>query len=243
MTSAICKNCKNSLEAKDDFCPKCGQSAHTHRIDMHHIWHDVVHAFVHADKGVIHLTKELALQPGIVVKEYVEGKRKKYYNPFSYLVLTVAISAFLTHYFHLMEYNPQKVNPVTELTSKYFNLILFVAAPVSALYSWLLFRRRGYNFAENLVLQAFLGGFRVVFFILIFTPLVILFRSYYYYMLSIYFSAWSVFSAWAGIQFFGGPKWLTILKTFLVLFFTQMTISVIISIIIYCMYWFGRISI
>ncbi len=240
MTSPICKNCEKTLETKDDFCRHCGQSAHIHRIDMHHIWHDVVHAFVHADKGVIHLTKELALRPGRVVKEYMQGKRKKYYNPFSYLVLTVAISAFLTHYFHLMEYNTQKVNPVTELSSKYFNLILFIAVPISAFYTWLLFRRKGYNFAENLTLQAFLGGFRVVFFILIFTPFVTLFRPYYYYILTIYMIAWCIFAAWAKVQFFGGPKWLTILKSFLVIIFTQTTITLIISMVAFFLIWRHR---
>ncbi|NBB21050.1 DUF3667 domain-containing protein [Runella sp. CRIBMP] len=233
MNAAICKNCQNPLGKNDDFCAKCGQSAHIHRIDMHHIWHDVVHAFVHADKGVIHLTKELALKPGIVVKEYVTGKRKKYYNPFSYLVLTVAISAFLTHYFHLMENNSQSVNPVTELSSKYFNLILFIGVPISSFYMWLLFRKKGYNYAENLTFQAFIGGFRVVFFILIFTPLVLLFRQYYFYVLSIYMLAWFIFTAWAKVQFFGGPKWLTILKAFLVILFTQMTMTLILSMVAY----------
>ncbi len=41
--SPICKNCGRPLSADVDFCPACGSSAHTHRLGMHHILHDLGH--------------------------------------------------------------------------------------------------------------------------------------------------------------------------------------------------------
>lgn len=228
MQESLCKNCENALPSEVKFCPNCGQAAHTHRLDMHHILHDLIHVFIHADKGFLYLTKELALQPGIVVKEYVAGKRKKYFNPFSYLVLTIAVSAFLTSYFHLLESDLQHQNPVSALITKNINLIFLVSVPVMALFTRLLFYRGGYNYAEHLTLQAYMGGFRVFFFILIFTPLVIFFRQYYFSALSVYLALWVAFLCWAYIQFFGGNRWLTGLKTILTVVLTQFTITTLI---------------
>lgn len=228
-----CKNCSRPLPADVDFCPACGQSAHTHRLNMHHILHDLIHVFIHADKGVIYLTKELARQPGLVVKNYVMGKRKQYFNPFSYLVLTIAISAFLTNYFHLMEADMANTNPRSAMVSKHINLIFLASVPILAFFTWLLFRRAKYNYAEHLTLHAFLGGFRVVFFILIFTPMVIFFREHYYAGLSIYFALWLGFASWANIQFFGGRKWLVVLKTVLTYALTQFVLGTGIAFAIY----------
>lgn len=232
-SSLDCKNCGRSLPAEVDFCPACGQSTHIHRLSMHDILHDLIHVFIHADKGVIYLTKELAQRPGLVVKDYVAGKRKQYFNPFSYLVLTVAISTFLTHYFHLMEIETVSPNRGSEMVSKHINLVFLTSVPILAGFTRLLFYRNHYNYAEHLTLHAFLGGFRVIFFMLIFTPLIVFFREQYYAGLSVYLSLWIGFASWANIQFFGGRKWLVVLKTILAYMFTQFLLGTIIFIILY----------
>lgn len=232
-SSIECKNCGRPLPTEASFCPACGQSADTHRLSMHHILHDLVHVFVHADKGVIYLTKELALRPGLVAKEYIEGKRKQYFNPFSYLMLTIAISAFLTHYFHLMDTNGPKQTPGDEMVNKHINLIFLASVPMLASFTWLFFYRARYNFAEHLTLNAFLGGFRVVFFILIYTPAVILFRDQYFVVVSVYLFLWVMFVSWANIQFFGGRKWLVVLKTMLAFMLTQVLLTAVIYSVLY----------
>jgi hypothetical protein len=223
-----CPNCGNELPDSVRFCPACGQSAHTQRLDMHHILHDLVHVFTHADKGFLYLTKELALRPGITAKAYMHGKRKQYFNPFSYLVLTVAVSAFLTNYIHLLEMDAHNSNPVSAMISKNINLVFLIAVPITAVINKLLFYKSGYNLAEHLALQAFMGGFRVFFFILIFTPLVIFYRAHYFSVLSIYMAAWAAFLCWTNIQFFGGNKLWVIIRTFLGLVLTQIVITLLI---------------
>src|SRR5688572_15298735 len=182
-----CKNCSNEFEGK--YCNNCGQRADLHRFTLKHALHDFIHTFTHVDSGLFFLMKELFLRPGIVAKEYIEGKRKKYFNPMQYLVLMVAIATFLSANYTLM--GPNNVNPETysklnEFTQmvlqfnqfiyKYFNLILFIAVPVMALFSWLFYRGSGYNYAENVIMNVFLAAQRTLIFIMV-TPFLFLFRN------------------------------------------------------------------
>lgn len=226
MSEKTCLNCESPLEKGQKFCPRCGQSAKVKRLKMGEVRKELQAKFLHADANVVHLTRALALRPGAVALEYVQGKRKKYYSPLKYLTLSVAVSVFLNEYFHLMEKTPGHLNPGTEIATRYFNLIMLLSVPVSSFFSLLLFRKKGFNYAENLAMQAYIGGFRTVFFVLIFTPLVVWCREYYYTSLLIYMLGWLAYSAWAHIQFFGGPKWLTVLKAVLILLLNQVVVSI-----------------
>jgi hypothetical protein len=92
-TSSPCKNCGSTLTGK--FCQNCGQKADIHRITFKHLLHEFFHALTHADKGFLFLVKEMTTRPGYVVQEYLDGKRKKYFNPLSFLVIAAAIWAIL----------------------------------------------------------------------------------------------------------------------------------------------------
>ena len=99
----VCKNCEASFEGK--FCSNCSQTADIHRVTLKHFFHELFHAMTHTDKGILLLAKALLTRPGHVAREYLDGKRKKYFNPLSFLVITAAISAFAiyqTGYFKAM---------------------------------------------------------------------------------------------------------------------------------------------
>jgi len=221
-----CKNCETPLRPEDKFCSQCGQAAKTKRLKIRQVRKDVLRKFLHADSGILRLTADLALRPGTVAREYFAGKRKKYYDPLKFLTLTVGISVLLTASFDLMTGSGGHTNPVSAFVAKHVNIIFFLSVPIAAGFSWLLFRKKGYNYAEHLALHAFLGGFRTVFYLLVFTPLIVLFRDYYSTVLLLYFSMWAAYVAWANAQLMGGPVWLSILKTILIIVLTQVVISV-----------------
>lgn len=80
------KNCLNSehcLTTNQKFCSQCGQEVVIHKFALKHFFHEVFHEFTNADKGMFYLLKELALKAGVVAREHIEGKRKKYFNPFT----------------------------------------------------------------------------------------------------------------------------------------------------------------
>jgi hypothetical protein len=162
-----CINCYHEFEASN-YCPGCGQKNDEHRLTMSHLAHELNHAITHTDKGILLLIKKLFLYPGVVAREYVHGKRKRYFNPLSFVVVTTAISAYISfeagYYEALGELNngPSKSKVYSEMMQIVVNnskiLELLLIFPLASIASWLLFMRRGYNLAENFVLTAFIFG-------------------------------------------------------------------------------------
>ncbi len=228
----ICKNCNTSINSDTKFCHECGQKYPTHRIDGHHIMHDLIHAFVHADKGVFPLIKQIFTKPGFISREYVEGKRKKYYNPFSFIVLVTAISAFGVHYFQILEHVSDSSNSIstkiTSIINKNINLIIFLNIPLLAFFSTLLFRKSGKNFFECLVLATYTSSARSVFFILVITPLTIFFPKFIYIIIGSYQFIWTLFFARSCKDFFQQKTSISFLKGFLVALLATISVQVIV---------------
>lgn len=192
MQATACQNCDIQLETGYRFCPNCGQTSDTHRFTMGHFLHEAGHAFTHADKGIFFLIKELALKPGIVLKEYiVEGKRKRYFNPFTFMLLMSGLLLFFTAVFK--PYDTETIGMTKEEAKQYYatipkgqqlmerqkkfavfmekntKLISLASVPLTAFIFWLAFRRKGLYYAEHLVVALFLTGFFTIFNILM-TP-------------------------------------------------------------------------
>ena len=182
VTVKTCPNCTADLDASYQFCPQCGQKAHIHRFNPAHILHEVFHAFTHADKGVLYLTKSLMRKPGVTAREYtLEGKRSKYFNPFSFLLivlgLNIAVNNFINPYTSSEHTGisatqgvkptvPKAVSPYAErqhaattFIERHVNIVGMVAIPLFAFIFWLCFRRSGINYAEHLVANVFFSSF------------------------------------------------------------------------------------
>lgn len=189
-----CPNCSYELRPNEHYCASCGQSTHIHRFNLPHVFHEIFHALTHADKGVLHLIKELAIRPGVVAREYVlEGKRKKYFNPFTFLVLTVGLVVLSNSVFHPYTHNVattyseaaqpeltreqqlqgriERRQNLMRFIEKRGNILIFLAVPILAFVYWLFFRRTGINFAEHLVAHVFFMGFYALVNALILVPL------------------------------------------------------------------------
>lgn len=176
-----CPNCSTPLNRNYRFCPNCGQTTHLHRFNLAHIGHEAFHALTHADKGALHLLKNLTIRPGMVAREYIlEGKRKRYFNPFTFLVIVLGLSVFVNSVFKPYERNinpePTQVEAqgatptatelrkersrhVSHFLDRRANLVAFAAIPLFALVFWLFFRRSGVNYAEHLVANVLFAGY------------------------------------------------------------------------------------
>ena len=138
MQPANCLNCGSALEPAQRFCPQCGQNADTHRLNFKHIWHDLIHAFTHADKGIFSLIWQLVYRPGVVAREYVEGKRKKYFNPFTFVILIVGFASVIlisSGFSSFAGDSRVPPNPVSTFFNKHVNLIIFLNIPLLALFN------------------------------------------------------------------------------------------------------------
>lgn len=94
-SSHECLNCLQPLDPADKFCRQCGQNSATHRFTLPHILHEFFHAFTHTDKSIFSLVLALFTRPGKLVAEYLDGKRKKVFNPFTFLLLVAAFSVLV----------------------------------------------------------------------------------------------------------------------------------------------------
>lgn len=232
----LCQNCGHAYEG--EFCNNCGQKV-VHRITGSHVLHELIHVFTHADKGIFLLIKALALRPGLVVREYLQGKRKKYFNPFQFLLLMTAFSTFLTVTFHLTSGNSQ-ASTATVFTEKYFNILMLLHVPLSALFFYLFFKKTGYNFWEHVVLNSFLGGERSILF-LFYSIFLVAFRDHYSLVLSVYTALWMIYLVVGYVQFFKdkSPKYLVIKTIAATLLGYVFHFILIVAIIFLYLYWSG----
>jgi hypothetical protein len=190
-----CLNCKAVLENNQQFCNRCGQKADTHRLHFHDLWHDVVHYFTHADKGIFHLVRELARRPGVVAREYIEGRRKTYFKPLNFYLIVAGILVFMTGYFHVVENSrvqqirtaathmtdpdrkkfyqdmAVRVERTNHFVSKYSNVINMLATPLMTLFFWLAYKKGRYNYVEHLVANLYFVPFVMLIYALLIVPL------------------------------------------------------------------------
>jgi hypothetical protein len=188
-----CQNCNSPLEPSQKFCGSCGQKTNTHRLTLGHFFHEFFHAFTHTDKGIFHLLFELMIRPGIVAREYIEGKRKKYFNPFTFFLIMMGIFVFSNRIFNpppkeihvpvgIMNIPDETVKSntiamyirggeVRNFTSANGNIMSMIAIPMIALIFWLSYRKRKFNYAEHLTANLMFTSFANIFFTFIVFPL------------------------------------------------------------------------
>ncbi len=92
---SACLNCGTPLMGSH--CHSCGQAAHVHRT-LGAFFHDLLHGVFHFEGKVWRTVPMLALRPGKLTREYIDGRRASYVSPlalflFSVFLLFAAISA------------------------------------------------------------------------------------------------------------------------------------------------------
>ncbi|MBN8681283.1 MAG: DUF3667 domain-containing protein [Chitinophagales bacterium] len=156
-----CKNCETQFEGK--FCPECGQDAKVKRLTIKDFGHDILHKVLPWDKGFLYTIRRLLTDPGHMIREYVEGKRVKFHKPLSLIFIVLAFTLiFLTKDSFQGMVNQQSEearqlqNAYMDFIMKYMNLVYLAMVPSIALFSFLLYRKYNYNFAEHMVLNLYL---------------------------------------------------------------------------------------
>ncbi len=92
-----CLNCDAVVDSP--FCRYCGQRASTHRITVRHLIEEIPHAIFHVDRGLVPTVKALFQRPGQLVAEFLAGRRARYFNPLTLLVICSSLCALLWTFF------------------------------------------------------------------------------------------------------------------------------------------------
>ncbi|RYF67945.1 MAG: DUF3667 domain-containing protein [Cytophagaceae bacterium] len=177
-----CLNCAHEFEG--NFCNQCGQSAQTHSVDWHYIWHEIPHSVWHVDRGILFSVRELCTRPGYTIRDFIAGKRVNHYRPLALLLILGAIVAFVSHTLDvsIMKSSQEVFTPgnavastrIKEFQTKLLHfleakqtLLQIVTIPIYAFWFWFMFKRKGYNYPQILVAQTFITNFSILFSVIV----------------------------------------------------------------------------
>lgn len=173
-----CKNCNQTFQGH--YCNNCGQSAETHKLDIHFLWHDLQHGLLHFDKGILYSAKKLYTEPGTTIREYIEGKRVRHFKPFSLVIILATIYGLLCHFFDIKLIvtgdNLNKIQHYNEWTTSHFAWITLLTIPFYTIGTYVFFRKQGYNFIELLIQNTFKAGQRLFLHLALF-PIIIYYNE------------------------------------------------------------------
>ena len=168
MKNTNCQNCNNNYSG--NFCSDCGQrTIANNRLQFKDIVNDFFDNAFNIHKGLFYTFWSLIIKPGIVGRTFISGQRKRFTNPVRYLIIAVAIQAFMDYWFlnpELTEqpdfinfaFLPESVNYSMAywnhtLATKYaliHNLSMILIFPAAFL---VLFKKLNYNFTELLTVN------------------------------------------------------------------------------------------
>jgi hypothetical protein len=211
-----CKNCDTHFEG--NFCNNCGQTADTQRLDFHFLRRNVQKLlFKYFDKGIFYTTKELFSRPGNTIREYIEGKRVRHFEPIALLVTIATLYGVLFHYFHINLFKDIsstdttlgkiEFDTINEWIATHFSLFSVLFLPLYTVGSFVAFRKQGYNFTEHLILNTFLASQRLLVRLAAFPILIIYNRTEHLQaFMRLFILCDFVLLIWGYGQFFNGLK-------------------------------------
>jgi hypothetical protein len=208
-----CKSCNHFIAENDLFCVNYGAKIVNDRLSLKGTWEEFVGPFFIWDNNFWRTFFGLFKNPKDVLEAYISGARKKYFQPFSYLILFTTIAIFFYKIFPIEISN--QINELfangnnitssngkretfdlkssTDFSINYFNFLMILSMPYFALISFLLFKKRNHNFSEHLVFNSYLltntGYLGLIFQLIIIRFLnlnFLYFFAFYYFLMFIY---------------------------------------------------------
>lgn len=93
-----CLNCGQPLDLSDVYCPYCSQLNSTKSLSLKDFITEFFSSLVSYDSRLRYTISDLLFRPGTITKNYINGKRMRYTNPFRFF-LSVSIIYFLLYSF------------------------------------------------------------------------------------------------------------------------------------------------
>jgi hypothetical protein len=132
---------------------------------------DLPHAIFHVDKGFLYNLLQLFKRPGEAIQDYLAGKRKNFFHPATYLVLSLVINYVIVKITDLHFYDEEELISMDHLTAQAIRdydamqwwflehtyIYILLAIPASAVFLWLILKlgKQKFNIAESAVIVLF----------------------------------------------------------------------------------------
>ena len=165
-----CKNCSGKLEENAGYCSYCGARVLDDKITLKFIISEVLDKVVNIDNRFLKTFLHLFSKPHLVIEDYIRGVRKRYFNPFNYLLISLTlagITVLLTKEFTLnmiagssdVTTNPEGAAFSIEIMNfilDYQSFVTIVSIPFYAFVSWIVFlNREKFNYLEHNIIYIY----------------------------------------------------------------------------------------
>ncbi|MBO6829227.1 MAG: DUF3667 domain-containing protein [Muricauda sp.] len=158
-----CKNCDARLRTDYLYCPACGAKVIRNRITIKNLWTDFLERYFNLDNTFIRTVVHLTTKPEVVIEGYLQGIRRKYLNPISYMGIAITLSGLIVFLMvksgDAMNFDMLNNNVSTRYQEKlmdfildYQALIFLLFVPMMTIAGWLCFDQKRYNFAERTII-------------------------------------------------------------------------------------------
>ncbi len=171
-----CKNCGNNVE--DKFCAHCGQAAKVGRLTFSSLLSEFSESILNVDKGFFFTLKSLSVNPGHVIRAYINGKRKNHFKPIAYLLILATLQFFITQVsgqntfiddfisgFAKGALDREGISDIPSALkwfSKNYAYATLLLIPIFSLSSFICFKKFGTNYLEHFVLNAYVAGHQAI---------------------------------------------------------------------------------
>lgn len=161
-----CQNCNFLYDGY--FCPRCGQRYMEGRFKFIESTQWIMAQVLNLDKGFFYTAWELIKKPQTVINNYLQKATVRYMHPFRFAFIVATISALITvlsgafeptELAHLFPDQNEKQIEVLEKTfdyiKKYMSLIMVLSIPFYAIATYVMYKKRKYNYTEHLILNSY----------------------------------------------------------------------------------------
>lgn len=169
-TSSACANCGVLLIGP--ICHECGQKQLPDRWTTKVLARQFVAQITNIEKGFLFTAQALFVAPGQFIRDYWNRKTIPAYNPFRYVLILLAINILINFWLGIDELLQESLTPdsvesqfgaerlaaADESFDRWLNALVLLILPVHALLTHWLFKRHGQNYAEHLIMNAFIMG-------------------------------------------------------------------------------------
>ncbi|MGB5821266.1 MAG: DUF3667 domain-containing protein [Saonia sp.] len=163
-----CKNCDRPLSKDHGYCPNCGAKVIRNRLSFRNLWHDISERYFNLDNTFLKTFWHLFTKPEVVIGGYINGVRKKYMNPISYLGIALTLSGLTIFLLRKFFYkaidwnmyakgpNPEMGLKMTETMFDYSSLVFILYIPLLATAAFLALNKRKFFFSEYIVIFVYI---------------------------------------------------------------------------------------
>jgi hypothetical protein len=102
-----CKNCATPLEGW--YCHACGQNADTHHRSILHLTWEAIEGMFHLDGRLANTLPLLFFKPGVLAKDYMEGRIVRHVPPFRTFLVALLLFIFAAeHAIHSIQHHTEE---------------------------------------------------------------------------------------------------------------------------------------